>query len=114
MSFWIVRMGTQGHLQAVRLLVRATLPIREQKLPFVDLNRDELLKTPLLATYTGTNHLWLPRIILESDFVVSMAKVKAHHWSGVTPVLCLALVLTSFIWGASNLKSSQISSLSPS
>jgi uncharacterized protein (DUF362 family) len=30
------------------------------------------------------NHLWLPRAILESDFIVSMPKVKAHHWSGVT------------------------------
>jgi uncharacterized protein (DUF362 family) len=58
--------------------------LREMKLPFVDLNRDELIKTPLLATYTGMNHLWLPRTILESDFVVSMPKVKAHHWSGVT------------------------------
>lgn len=56
----------------------------ELKLPFVDLNRDELIKTPLLATYTGMEHLWLPRTILESDFVVSMPKVKAHHWSGVT------------------------------
>lgn len=58
--------------------------LREQKLPFVDLNRDELIKVPLLATYTGMNHLWLPRAVLEADFVVSMPKVKAHHWSGVT------------------------------
>ena len=58
--------------------------LREQKVPFVDLNRDELFKTPLLASYTGMDHLWLPRTILESDFVVSMPKVKAHHWSGVT------------------------------
>jgi uncharacterized protein (DUF362 family) len=58
--------------------------LRELKLPFVDLNRDELIRTPLLATYTGMDHLWLPRTILESDLVVSMPKVKAHHWSGVT------------------------------
>jgi uncharacterized protein (DUF362 family) len=55
-----------------------------QKLPFVDLNRDELVKTKLLAAYTGMNHLWLPRTILQSEFIVSMPKVKAHHWSGVT------------------------------
>lgn len=58
--------------------------LREQKVPFVDLNRDELIKTPLLAAYTGVDHLWFPRTVLESDFVVSMPKVKAHHWSGVT------------------------------
>jgi len=28
--------------------------------------------------------LWLPRTVLEADFVVSMPKMKAHHWSGVT------------------------------
>ena len=50
----------------------------------MDLNRDELFERRLLASYTGMNSLWLPRTILESDFVVSMPKVKAHHWSGVT------------------------------
>jgi uncharacterized protein (DUF362 family) len=58
--------------------------LRQQRVRFVDLNRDELVETPLLAHYTGMNSLWLPRTILESDFVVSMPKVKAHHWSGVT------------------------------
>jgi uncharacterized protein (DUF362 family) len=58
--------------------------LRQQEVRFVDLNRDELVETPLLANYTGMKSLWLPRTILESDFVVSMPKVKAHHWSGVT------------------------------
>lgn len=58
--------------------------LREQKISFVDLNRNELVKTKLLATYTGMDHLWLPRAILKSDFIVSMPKVKTHHWSGVT------------------------------
>jgi uncharacterized protein (DUF362 family) len=58
--------------------------LRDQKVRFVDLNRDELVKRPLLAGYTGMEHMWLPRAIFESDFIVSMPKVKAHHWSGVT------------------------------
>jgi uncharacterized protein (DUF362 family) len=58
--------------------------LRQVKVPFVDLNRDELVATPLLATYTGMKQLWLPRTVLEADFVVSMPKVKTHHWSGVT------------------------------
>jgi uncharacterized protein (DUF362 family) len=58
--------------------------LRQQRVRFVDLNRDELVETPLLAHYTGLKSLWLPRTILESDFVVSMPKVKTHHWSGVT------------------------------
>jgi len=58
--------------------------LHDQRLAFVDLNRDELVSTKLLATYTGMDRLWLPRAILESDFIVSMPKVKTHHWSGVT------------------------------
>jgi len=58
--------------------------LREQKLSYVDLNREELVKTRLLATYTGMGHLWLPRTILQADFIVSIPKVKTHHWSGVT------------------------------
>jgi hypothetical protein len=33
---------------------------------------------------TGLDCLWLPRTVLTSDFVVSMPKVKTHHWAGVT------------------------------
>lgn len=58
--------------------------LREQGIGFVDLNRDQLVKRPLLAAYTDLEHLWLPRALLASDFIVSMPKVKAHHWSGVS------------------------------
>ena len=52
--------------------------------PSPHLNRRELIRTKLRATYTGLDHLWLPRAVVEADFVVSMPKVKAHHWAGVT------------------------------
>lgn len=58
--------------------------LREQGVGFVDLNRDQLVKRPLLAAYTDLEHLWLPRTLLASDFIVSMPKVKTHHWSGVS------------------------------
>ncbi len=58
--------------------------LRQQRIHFVDLNRDELVETQLLAHYTGMKSLWLPRTVLESDFIVSMPKMKTHHWSGVT------------------------------
>ena len=58
--------------------------LREQKLAFIDLNRDELTKVPTKANYTGLGHLWLPRTVVSSDFIVSMPKVKTHHWAGVT------------------------------
>jgi uncharacterized protein (DUF362 family) len=54
------------------------------KIRFVDLNRDELIGTTLRASYSGMKQLWLPRTVLEADFLVSMPKIKTHHWSGVT------------------------------
>jgi uncharacterized protein (DUF362 family) len=56
----------------------------DEKIRFVDLNRDELIRTPLRAGYTGMKDLWLPRTVLDADYLVSMPKIKAHHWSGVT------------------------------
>jgi uncharacterized protein (DUF362 family) len=29
-------------------------------------------------------HLWLPKTVLEADYLVSMPKVKTHHWAGMT------------------------------
>jgi len=58
--------------------------LRSERISFVDLNRDELVRTRLRAGYTALRHLWLPLTVLEADFMVSMPKIKAHHWSGVT------------------------------
>ena len=58
--------------------------LRDEEIRFVDLNRDELIRTPLRASYTGMKQLWLPRTVLEADFLVSMPKIKTHHWSAVT------------------------------
>src|SRR5207249_10770088 len=55
-----------------------------RKIAFVDLNRDELVKTKLQANYSGLGHLWLPRTVLAADVIVSMPKVKTHHWTGLT------------------------------
>ena len=76
-----------GHLRDTELVLSESgmaEALRQQKARFVDLNRDELVERPLLATYTRLKHLWLPRTVLTSDFVVSMPKVKTHHWSGVS------------------------------
>ena len=58
--------------------------LREQQIRFVDLNRDELVRAQLRTSYSGMKSLWLPRTVLEADFLVSMPKIKSHHWSGVT------------------------------
>ena len=58
--------------------------LQARRIRFVDLNRDEIRKVPLQTPFTGLDCLWLPRAVLTSDFVVSMPKVKTHHWAGVT------------------------------
>jgi uncharacterized protein (DUF362 family) len=76
-----------GHHRDTDLLVHETGladQLKHRRVGFVDLNRDELVKTQLQANYSGLGQLWLPRTVLESDFVVSMPKVKTHHWTGVT------------------------------
>jgi uncharacterized protein (DUF362 family) len=76
--------GHQRDTQLVLLESGFQDELAKQHIPFVDLNRDELVKIKLCANYTGLGHLWLPRTVLGLDFVVSMPKVKTHHWSGVT------------------------------
>lgn len=76
-----------GHQRDTQLVLRATgleQHFKEQRILFVDLNRDEVAKVRLRADYSRLKHLWLPRTVLETDFIVSMPKVKTHHWSGVT------------------------------
>src|SRR2546425_4549334 len=76
-----------GHHRDTDLLLHETGladQLAHRKIAFVDLNRDGLIKTKLQANYSGLDHLWLPRTVLASDFIVSMPKVKTHHWTGVT------------------------------
>ena len=76
-----------GHQRDTQLVLSQSgyqQSLRNEKIRFIDLNRDELVRTPLQADYTGMKELWLPRTVLEADFLVSMPKIKTHHWSGVT------------------------------
>jgi uncharacterized protein (DUF362 family) len=58
--------------------------LQDQKIDFIDLNRDELVRVKLAARYSALDELWLPTTVLASDFLVSMPKLKTHHWSGLS------------------------------
>jgi uncharacterized protein (DUF362 family) len=76
-----------GHQRDTELVVQAANlkpHLADRRIDFVDLNRDELARVKLKADYSGLGELWLPRTVLDSDFIVSMPKVKTHHWAGVT------------------------------
>ena len=52
--------------------------------PFVDLNGAPMRRVSLRSHYTDLGELWLPTPVLDADVVVSMPKMKTHHWAGVT------------------------------
>lgn len=62
--------------------------------PFVDLNNDALVGRSLRTSFSSLGSLWLPRTITDADVVVSMPKMKTHHWAGATLSLknCLGCV----------------------
>jgi uncharacterized protein (DUF362 family) len=52
--------------------------------PFVDLNAAPLVRRSLRSSFTDLGELWLPAPVVEADVVVSMPKMKTHHWAGAT------------------------------
>ena len=53
-------------------------------LEFVDLNEAPVVSVPLRTYYTGLRELWVPTILRDAAVVVSMPKLKTHHWVGAT------------------------------
>ncbi len=58
--------------------------LAEAGLRFVDLNHDDVEPVPNLGHWTKLKELYLPRTLRSADIVVSMPKLKTHHWAGVT------------------------------
>ena len=51
---------------------------------FTDLNLDELSPVRLPHPVSRLRSLYLPHTVLGSDLLVSMPKMKTHHWAGAT------------------------------
>jgi uncharacterized protein (DUF362 family) len=60
----------------------ATVPHFESL--FTDLNLDETTKVDLVRPLSKLQSLYLPNTILGCDLLVSMPKLKTHHWAGAT------------------------------
>ncbi|MBO6934807.1 MAG: DUF362 domain-containing protein [Deltaproteobacteria bacterium] len=54
------------------------------ELDFVDLNHDDVVQVPNDSGLTNLAELILPKTLVEADWVVSLPKIKTHHWAGVT------------------------------
>jgi uncharacterized protein (DUF362 family) len=51
---------------------------------FVDLNLDEVTRVRPTGQFSRIKKLYLPNSALRADLLVSMAKMKTHHWVGAT------------------------------
>jgi uncharacterized protein (DUF362 family) len=76
-----------GHWRNVEYLVAASGlgdMLRHYNTPFVDLNHDEPNKRLNLGRLTGLEHLYLAETIATADVVISLPKLKTHHWAAAT------------------------------
>ncbi len=48
---------------------------------FVDLNRDDVSR---VVRFADRGELYFPNTALRADLIVSLAKMKTHHWAGAT------------------------------
>ena len=83
-----VRIGEgPGHRRETLDLAEAagyfkTIPRFEEV--FTDLNTDELTKVSVPSAVSKLNSLYLPNTTIACDLLVSLPKMKTHHWVGAT------------------------------
>jgi len=58
--------------------------LREDRIPFVDLNLEPGYQVKNAGGYTRISTFTLPSALRKADWIVSVAKMKTHHWAGVT------------------------------
>ncbi|HEV3023890.1 MAG TPA: DUF362 domain-containing protein, partial [Pirellulales bacterium] len=76
-----------GHWRNVEYLVAESGlgdVLRHYKVPFVDLNHDEPVKRVNLGRLTKLEHLYLSQTVATADVLISLPKLKTHHWAVAT------------------------------
>ncbi len=58
--------------------------LRDAGLEFADLNYEEVQWRRNRGRLSPLKGIYLPRSVLEADYVVSLPKMKTHHWVGIT------------------------------
>jgi uncharacterized protein (DUF362 family) len=58
-----------------------------EKLSFADLNYEDVAFVKNAGGVSGLDGFFFPRPVVEADLVVSMPKMKTHHWVGVTAAM---------------------------
>lgn len=76
-----------GHMRDTEYLLDATglgKACKDNGVPFVDLNIDDLEEMDNSLGFNGITNFFLPKTIVHADVVVSLPKMKTHHWVGMT------------------------------
>jgi uncharacterized protein (DUF362 family) len=58
--------------------------VAQKKITFVDLNYDDWLPVSNAGAKTKLKSFVIPATLKQVDWIVSMPKLKTHHWAGVT------------------------------
>jgi uncharacterized protein (DUF362 family) len=76
-----------GHRRDTEHLVVASglqAVLQEHQVAYVDLNWDEVRPIAVRSRFTALDQFYFPQTVLSADLLVSMPKLKTHHWAGVT------------------------------
>jgi uncharacterized protein (DUF362 family) len=76
-----------GHWRNVQYLVDESglgEVLKKYNVPFIDLNHDEPEKLLNLGRLTGLDYLYIARTVVQTDVLISLPKLKTHHWAGAT------------------------------
>lgn len=76
-----------GHMRDTEYLLDVTglgKACKDNDVPFVDLNIDDLEEMDNSLGFNGITNFFLPKTIVHADAVISLPKMKTHHWVGMT------------------------------
>ena len=82
----VVAEGAGHHRDTVLILEATGMAdvLREDKIRFVDLNYQDTVTVVNAGGNTKARTFEVPKILREFDWIVSMPKMKTHHWAGLT------------------------------
>jgi uncharacterized protein (DUF362 family) len=79
-----------GHVRDTEMaLVEGRLRdlLDQEQIPFADLNYEDVAWVPNRGKSSQLKGFYFPRSVVTADLIVSLPKMKTHHWVGVTASL---------------------------
>lgn len=76
-----------GHMRDTEFLLEAMgigPMLKKLSIPFVDLNLDDVEPVDNQHGFNGVKQFYLPKTIVNADSLISVPKMKTHHWVGIT------------------------------